>query len=49
VLNDWEAVPAHIFAVTPSAMQSARIRKLVSFLKEHFEAMLTELSSRRKS
>jgi hypothetical protein len=30
-------------------MQSARIRKLVSFLKEHFEAMLTELSSRRKS
>ena len=49
VLNDWEAVPAHIFAVTPSAMQSARIRKLVSFLKEHFEAMLNELSSRRKS
>jgi DNA-binding transcriptional LysR family regulator len=48
VLSDWEAVPAHIFAVTPSAMQSARVRKLVSFLKEHFEAMLTELSSRRK-
>ena len=49
VLSDWEAVPAHIFAVTPSAMQSARIRKLVSFLKEHFEAMLNELSFRRKS
>ncbi len=49
VLNDWEAVPAHIFAVTPSAMQSARIRKLVSFLKENFKAMLTELSSLRKS
>lgn len=49
VLSDWEAVPAHIFAVTPSEMQSGRIRKLVSFLKEHFEAMLTELNSRRKS
>src|SRR3954451_19900489 len=48
VLSDWEAVPAHIFAVTPSAMQSTRIRKLVSFLKEHFEAMLSELSSRPK-
>jgi len=49
VLSDWEAVPAHIFALTPSAMQSARIRKLVSFLKENFEAMLTELSSLWKS
>ena len=49
LLKDWEAVPAHIFAVTPSEMQSARLRKLVSFLKEHFETTLNDLTSRRKS
>jgi DNA-binding transcriptional LysR family regulator len=48
LLNDWEAIPAHIFAVTPSKMQSARIRKFVSFIKEHFETTLNDLSSRRK-
>lgn len=48
LLGDWEAVPAHIFAVTPSEMQSARIRKLVNYLKEHFESMLNELSAPRK-
>jgi DNA-binding transcriptional LysR family regulator len=49
LLKDWEAVPAHIFAVTPSEMQSARIRKLVSFLKDRFEATLNHLNSRRRS
>ena len=49
LLKDWEAVPAHIFAVTPSEMQSARLRKLVSFIKEHFETTLNDLTSRRKS
>lgn len=48
VLSDWEAVPAHVFALTPSELQSARVRKLVSFLKEHFEATLNSLSTRRK-
>lgn len=48
VLKDWEAVPAHILAVTPSEMQSTRVRRLVSFLKEHFETALNDLSSRRK-
>ena len=48
VLSDWEAVPAHVFAVTPSELQSARVRKLVSFLKEHFETLLAALSSHRK-
>ena len=48
LLNDWEAVPANIFAVTPSEMQSARIRKLVGFIKEHFEATLKNLISHRK-
>jgi DNA-binding transcriptional LysR family regulator len=46
VLSDWEAEPAHIFAVTPSPIQSVRVRKLVSFLKEHFETMLKEVSPR---
>jgi LysR family transcriptional regulator, regulator for bpeEF and oprC len=48
VLSDWEAVPAYVFAVTPSEIQSARVRKLVSFLKEHFETMLNSFSSQRK-
>jgi DNA-binding transcriptional LysR family regulator len=49
LLKDWEAIPAHIFAVTPSQMQSARVRNLVSFIKEHFDATLNALSSHRKS
>lgn len=49
LLKDWEAIPAHIFAVTPSQMQSARVRNLVSFIKEHFETTLNALSPRRKS
>jgi len=49
LLKGWEGVPAHVFAVTPSEMQSVRVRKLVSFIKEHFETTLTDLSSRRKS
>jgi LysR family transcriptional regulator, regulator for bpeEF and oprC len=49
VLNEWEAVPAHLFAVTPSEMQPARVRKLVAFLKEHFDAQLNALSVRRKA
>jgi LysR family transcriptional regulator, regulator for bpeEF and oprC len=48
VLSDWEATPAYIFAVTPSDIQSARVRKLVSFMKEEFETMLNSLTSRRK-
>lgn len=49
VLDDWEAIPAHIFAVTPSGVQPERVRKLVSFIKEHFETVLNSLNSRRKS
>jgi LysR family transcriptional regulator, regulator for bpeEF and oprC len=45
VLSDWEATPAHIFAVTPSQVQPGRVRKLVSFAKEQFEATLNSLSS----
>jgi LysR family transcriptional regulator, regulator for bpeEF and oprC len=48
VLNDWEASPAHVFAVTPSEIQSGRVRKLVTFIKEHFETTLNDLNSRRK-
>lgn len=47
VARDWEAVPAHVFAVTPSAVQSTRVRRLSSFLKENFERLLNELSSPR--
>ncbi|MGJ5819156.1 LysR family transcriptional regulator [Paludibaculum fermentans] len=46
VLDDWEATPAHLFAVTPSEMQSTRVRKLVSFMKEHFDEALNDLISR---
>jgi DNA-binding transcriptional LysR family regulator len=49
LLSDWEAVPAHIFAVTPSKIQSTRVRRLISFIKEHFEIMLNDLSSHQKS
>ncbi len=40
VLREWEATPAHLFAVTPSELQPARIRKLISFMKENFENAL---------
>ncbi|KAA6465400.1 hypothetical protein DYQ86_05530 [Acidobacteria bacterium AB60] len=42
VLPDWEATPAHLFAVTPSELQPERIRKLVSFMKENFRVALSE-------
>ena len=43
LLEDWEAVPAHVFVVTPSKVQSTRTRRLISFLKDHFTATLDEL------
>lgn len=46
LLNDWEAVPANVFAVTPSEMQSARVRKFISYLKENFEAQLNSITAR---
>jgi DNA-binding transcriptional LysR family regulator len=49
LLDDWQAVPAHVFAVTPSKMQPARVQKLVSFIKKHFETMLNDLSPARRS
>lgn len=42
VLCDWEATPAHLFAVTPSELQPERVRKLISFLKANFEAALKD-------
>jgi DNA-binding transcriptional LysR family regulator len=40
VLADWEALPAHLFAVTPSELQPERVRKLVAFMKHNFEDAL---------
>ena len=40
VLTDWEATPAHLFAVTPSELQPKRVRRLASFLKGNFEAAM---------
>lgn len=48
VLSDWEAAPAHLFAVTPSELQPERVRKLVSFMKENFDAALNEATVVRK-
>ncbi|UWZ84205.1 LysR family transcriptional regulator [Occallatibacter riparius] len=48
VLGDWEATPAHLFAVTPSELQPERVRKLVSFMNENFEQALLEVTSHRK-
>ena len=48
VLSDWEATPAHLFAVTPSELQPGRIRKLVSFMKENFETALSDATVLRK-
>jgi DNA-binding transcriptional LysR family regulator len=42
VLADWDATPAHLFAVTPSELQPQRIRKLVSFMKDNFDAALKD-------
>ncbi|MEK6398520.1 MAG: LysR family transcriptional regulator [Terriglobus sp.] len=46
VLAEWEATPAHVFAVTPSAVQTKRVRALVSFMKENFEAALSDITPR---
>ncbi len=43
LLPEWEGTPAHVFAVTPSEMQVPRVRKLVTFLKENFDAALNDL------
>jgi len=48
VLPDWEAAPAHLFAVTPSELQPERVRKLISSMKENFEAALNDAASIRK-
>lgn len=40
VLCDWEAMPAHLFAVTPSDLQPARVRKLISSMKQKVEGAL---------
>jgi DNA-binding transcriptional LysR family regulator len=45
VLSDWEGTPAHLFAVTPSDLQPERVRKLISFLKENFEATLNNVTA----
>ncbi len=45
VLGDWEATPAHLFAVTPSDLQPARVRKLGSFIKDNFEAALNKATA----
>jgi DNA-binding transcriptional LysR family regulator len=46
VLADWEALPAHLFAVTPSELQPERVRRLVSFMKENFEGALANATAR---
>lgn len=48
VLGDWEGIPAHLFAVTPSELQPERVRKLVSFMKENFEQALVDVIAPRK-
>jgi DNA-binding transcriptional LysR family regulator len=45
VLQDWDAVPAHVFAVAPSAMLPSRVRKLVTFMKDGFEQALEAVNS----
>jgi DNA-binding transcriptional LysR family regulator len=45
VPSDWEATPAHLFAVTPSDLQPERVRKLVSFMKENFDAALKDAAA----
>jgi DNA-binding transcriptional LysR family regulator len=46
VLDDWEATPAHLFAVTPSQIQSRRVRRLVVSIKENFTATLSGVTAR---
>ena len=43
VLSAWQGLPAHVFAVTPSDVQPARVRKLIAFLKAQFDVALQEL------
>jgi DNA-binding transcriptional LysR family regulator len=37
VLPEWEAVPAHVFAVTPVRIIPARTRKLIELMRARFE------------
>jgi DNA-binding transcriptional LysR family regulator len=48
VLSAWEGTPAHLFAVTPSELQPKRVRKLVTFMKENFEAALNDVTAIRR-
>ena len=48
LLPDWEATPAHLFAVTPSELQPERVRKLISFMKENFETALNDTTAQLK-
>jgi len=45
VLIDWEGTPAHLFAVAPSELQPERVRKLITFLKDNFQATLKNVAS----
>jgi len=48
VLHDWEATPANLFAVTPSQIQSRRVRRLVISIKENFANALKQASIRAR-
>jgi LysR family transcriptional regulator, regulator for bpeEF and oprC len=48
VLRGWEGVPAHVFAITPSRLQSLGVRRLIKFLGETFQTALDELTPQRR-
>jgi LysR family transcriptional regulator, regulator for bpeEF and oprC len=48
VLPDWDATPANLFAVTPSQIQSRRVRRLVISVKENFATALNDATVRAK-
>lgn len=45
VLPEWEAVPAHVFAVTPAQIAPAKTRTLVNFVKSRFNVGLERCAS----
>ena len=42
ILPDWQGAPAYLFAVTPTQIVPARVRRLLELLKGRFEAHLAK-------
>lgn len=44
IVPEWEAVPAHLFAVTPATVLPNRIKRLIGLMKEQFGEKIAEMT-----